>query len=196
MHQRKFIFFLIFNNNRLPFDWKNPHGFCFAFILFYIMEMNLLSLTIYGFSFAIGSHLLTTSLVDDTKNDLISFSRSVKWETNQILLLNQLIDFVEFNSIVKRFVERQNNQRKICLVFFSFAVFVSICSVFSRSTYVSFKKLFFLSFSRFVFNLSEYLQPVFMLLFSGNIIVLCIAMLSTQIEMVRVESKLKKTLTF
>lgn len=156
---------------RLPFDWKTPIGYLFAFIVIAILQMNVVFFMLCCLSTGIGIYLFTTSFTQDIENDLTTFSDDVKSKGKQSTKKHfmLLIDFVQFHSKVKRFdlVFSLNNQRM---------------STSNQACYL----LRFLK--RLVCNWSENVQPMLLVLFATNIITISVSMLLIQMEMVRLNS--------
>lgn len=148
---------------RFPFNWQNPIGFVMAFILFYIIHINLTIAATFGFCYGICFYMLMTALTDDVENDSIAISARVKMEPNSVFLCQQLFDFIEFHSTVKRYKRSKININQ------------------SINTF-PFKTIQF--HFRFFCDLVKISQFIFMVTFVANIITLCVAMLSIQIEMV------------
>lgn len=90
--------------HRFPFDWKNPTGYLIAFIMEYILILNLLFFIICALCHGIGIYILIQSLTDDVKTDLKTFIALSKSKRNHVKLLKQLTAFVQFQTIVQKFV--------------------------------------------------------------------------------------------
>lgn len=91
-----FLFF-----HRFPFDMKNPIGYLLAFILLYILHINLLYFATCAFVIGVGIYMLVISVTKDLKNIVITFRDCVKTEPNPLLLSKHLFDFIQFHSNVK-----------------------------------------------------------------------------------------------
>lgn len=93
----------VFTVCRLPFGWKNPFGYIVAFIVVYIIQMNIIFCTVLFVNYGIGNYFLVKSFAIDLKNDVIAFNDRVKTEPNLKLSYKQFTDLIDFHSTLKRF---------------------------------------------------------------------------------------------
>lgn len=148
------------NFHRFPFDWKNPAGYLLAFILVYILHLTTTHFTMFPISIGIAGFRFINALTKDVKNDVIAFRDRLKSEPNPMILAKQFFNFIQFHSDTKRCV------RSLC--FFPFKIFVLT--------------LFFVS--RLLYKMANTMQPIFPIVFVCQIMIICISMVSIQIEMV------------
>lgn len=100
-YQEKIVILYIYSF-RFPFEWKNPSGSLIAFILIYILQMNLLFFMTCSFCIGVGVYMFITSLTKDLKYNLTIINKLFKAEQNPTELLEQLFNWIQFHSKVKR----------------------------------------------------------------------------------------------
>lgn len=159
------LFLVCIISLRFPFDWKNPLGYLVAFILICIINLNIVIFMMCNLCLGIEVYALITSFTKDIKYELSAFSRMARSELN---LSKRLFGIVHFHSTVKRF--DKSNFDYIPLTQFSFDFF-----------------LFFLShfFQRRVCSVAKIVEPILTVFYIGNILAMCIPMISIQWAMVR-----------
>ena len=115
----------------------------------------------------ISAYMLIDALTEDITIKVSEISAAIQWKTRDSSeLFKQLFDFIQYHSTVK-----------MC---------VYSC-VGDTLQFGSFFLLFFFLLFRYAFNSSRVYQPVFMILFTCNIITICIACLLILMELVSVK---------
>lgn len=97
------MFFLYFQIDRYPFDWRNPVGFVFATVLQTItmLYVNLLIST--GLSAGVGVYMWAMSMAKDIKNNLNLINEIAKSKRKRSNLLKLLSVTVGYHSTSKKF---------------------------------------------------------------------------------------------
>lgn len=94
--------------HRFPFNWKNPVGFLVAISIQYTITAYGLTFCACVFGLAVGCFLYVIALNKIIKASLFNFSQNTRAKIDQIILLEQLIEFIELHSGAKQ-LSRINN---------------------------------------------------------------------------------------
>lgn len=86
-------------NQRLPFDWKTPGGYPFAFALQCISNIYITCMGLCQTIFMIGSFWLFISLVKDVQSDLAKVNGN---EKNRFDVKTRLIVFIQLQTEAKQ----------------------------------------------------------------------------------------------
>lgn len=87
---------------RFPFDAKNPIGYLFACALEYLLFLNMTITAVCSLTDGIGISLFLISVASDIEINLNYISESVKMKQNQVEILKQLSELIQFHSNAKQ----------------------------------------------------------------------------------------------
>lgn len=106
-NQRTFDLWFCPISERLPFDWKSPYGYLIAIAIQYVMGRYGYMIGASIFVLSIGAYLYGNSLSKGIKGSLFAFNRNVRAKTDQSILLEQVIEFLELHSNAKQLIAIQ-----------------------------------------------------------------------------------------
>lgn len=83
--------------NRIPFEWKTPHGYLLAFIAQFVAFYYLVQVATFLLSFFSASGWTLIAIVDDINNELNTLDEMVKSEQNGQQIKEKLFQFITLN---------------------------------------------------------------------------------------------------
>lgn len=87
---------------RLPFNWRNPFGFLIAIAIHCTLFWHVTMIGACLVSFAIGCYCFAIATIKLVKVSLLSIGQRIGVKRKQTLNLNQLIEYIELHSYVKK----------------------------------------------------------------------------------------------
>lgn len=106
--------------HRLPFDWHCPFGYFIAVCVHLVMVWHEIMIAACVISFAFGCYLLGIAMSESIKDSLLSIDRSIGDKTDENLILDQLVEFIELHSTAKQLRAPWLSNFTLHLEFYSF----------------------------------------------------------------------------
>lgn len=152
--------------SRFPFDWKNPVGYVFAFIVEYSIASSLFwcigSMAIFG----IESYLISVAITNDVESNLRLIIESAKSRKNHSKTMALIKEFIETYSTFKQLIKSHR-----ILVFHD-----QIGFLFQLRGYCHY---------RIIYGFSGVCKLTTSVVFGTSLITMCGSMLMIQTEMVQ-----------
>lgn len=155
-----------FGVQRFPFDCKHLIGFISAVAMQYVMLSCTLKISASGVSLPIGCTLYFFAMSKCIKQNLFAISQSCPFKTDrsQKLIRDQFIEYIEFDSSVKRWAIKHNIFTKLEVGYFDFDYFYQV---------------------RLIHDFSDILRQFVTVTLIWSLLSICGAMLLTQLEIVQ-----------
>lgn len=153
---------MLFFFERLPFDYKNPVGFLTSIAMQYIMFSYAMKIGTCVIALAIGFYLYLIAMQKCIKQNLAAIERHIQSKTEQKFIRNQLIEYIQFDSKVKRWAHSK------IFIKFNMNAFLYCCN-----------------YLRLINDFSDVFQHFITIVFIWSLVTICGALLMVQLTLVQ-----------